>query len=1027
MTAYSPREIEKEVQAYWKKEGTIERIVELDPKKPKFYLLDGPPYVNGIPHVGHIKTTVFKDVWGKFKHMQGFSVWWQPGFDCGGLPIENAVEKKLGIEGKNDIIEKIGAEKFIDECKALAKGNEPVWLNLYKKIAAWRGWVEPYLTSDNSYKESGWWTIKNMHDNGQLFEGQKPGFWCPSCQTVLSGYEVTDSYKNVEDPSIFIKFPVMGYDKVDTAASSRSAKDTVDNNEAKSDTSAGTRKTKEKGGKSQWDKTFLLVWTTTPWTLPANVAVAAHPDEQYVKAELSNGEKLILAEKRLVALTDMDIGFRILEKFKGRQLEGLKYEPVLDVPMQLELQLSSEKNSVHGEAKASHMNRKDNAHKVILSVPVMKMRVASKTKVKKATEAADEFSHIVDMETGSGLVHIAPGHGDVDNRIGRHYGLPEPSPVDEKGCLTKEAGRFAGMFVKKADAPIMERIEGRGLMLNAGKVTHSYPLCWRCKSPLIYRMSRQWFVRMDNIRDVMQKENAKIRWLPGFAAGRMAVLLADSPDWAVTRQRFWGIPLPVWKCGKCKAVKVIGSLAELKKSSSARLPENIEIDKVSMDKVKLKCKCGGEMSRDPDIMDVWFDSSIAPWASLGYPHQNKRLFESLWPVDLVDESQDQVRGWFYYLLFSSIANFARSSYETCCLNGWTLDEKGEKMSKSLGNVVLAEDACKELGADLLRLYCCADVAPWDTQKFSIRGAKDLGRALNIFWNTYVFMQSYGDKHKNLSFTPPKVAGLKAEDKWMVSRINTVIDTVTKNMHSFEFHAASRSLVDFILNDFSRLYIKIIRDRVSPWYEGRDKAAAQAAMNYVMERLLKLMAPFTPFIAEKMHLELFGSSVHLADWPKADRKMIDAKLEERMIATSQAVESLQSARQEAGIKLRWPLEYAEVPNAGGLLDDVIANLANVMKVGSGKGIKLGKPDMETALLRELSRKIQVLRKESGMKFHESIGLELDTDKKTQISIETMKKQLMAYVGAKSIEFKKIAKSMGSLEFEGSKIAISFRKV
>jgi len=989
-TNYSPHEIEREVQEYWKKQGIVEKIVKLDAKKKKFYLLDGPPYVNGIPHVGHIKTTTFKDVWGKFKQMQGFSVWWQPGFDCGGLPIENTVEKKLGIEGKNDIIEKIGAEKFINECKALAKGNEHVWMSLYRKMAAWRGWVDPYLTSDNYYKESGWWTIKNMYENGQLVEGQRPGFWCPSCETVLSGYEATDSYKNVEDPSIFIKLPVRGFDKPDT--------------------SAGQKEPKEKKAGNEWDNTFLLVWTTTPWTLSANVAVAVHPDEQYVKAELSDGSRLILAEKRLVALTDLDIGFKILEKFKGRKLEGLKYEPVLDVPIQLEL------------------NKQEKGHKVILSVPVMKMRVASKTSVKKTTDVSDEFGHIVDMETGSGLVHIAPGHGDVDNRIGKVYGLAEPSPVDEKGRLTKEAGRFAGMFVKKADREIISYIESRELMLNAGRITHSYPLCWRCKSPLIYRMSKQWFVKIENIRDVMLKENDKIGWLPEFARERMAALLAESPDWAVTRQRFWGIPLPVWKCGKCNSIQVVGSLAELRKLSAKKLPENIEIDKVTMDKVRLKCKCGGEMLRDPDIMTVWFDSGIAPWASLGYPHKNKALFEKLWPVDLIDESQDQIRGWFYSLLITSVANFSRSSYETVCLNGWTLDEKGEKMSKSLGNVITAEDAYKELGSDLLRLYCCADVAPWDTQNFSLARAKELGRALNVFWNTHVFMQSYGKKPQPASAGVKhelKGANMKTEDRWIASKINTLIGSVTKNMEAFEFHTASRSLVDFILNDFSRMYIKIIRDRVSPWYEGTDKKAAQQTMIYVMERLLRLMAPFTPFVAEKIYSEMFGSSVHLAEWPKPDKKRVDAKLEERMMATSQAVEVLQAARQEAGVKLRWPLSFAEMPEFGNVVPEIVESLANVKELRKGE-LRLGEPDMELALLRELTRKVQSMRKESGMKFHEAIALELDTDEGTASRLKKLEQQLAADVGASSIKFSKVSKPMGSLDFEGMQISISFKK-
>lgn len=458
-TQYDPKRIEKEVQQLWKDKRIPERITDFakSGNRKKFYLLDGPPYVNGIPHVGHVKTTTFKDIWGKFKKMQGFDVWFQPGFDCSGLPIENAVEKKLGIKSKKDI-EKLGVENFIKACRELAEQNLHVWMNLYKSLGAWRGWQEPYLTYKDYYLESGWWTIKRMHEKGLLAEGTKPSFWCPHCETVLSGYEVTDSYKNMEDPSIFIKFPV-----------------------------AGKKSTSSPSGEQLVSKEYFLVWTTTPWTLPANVAICVHPDETYVKARVG-GEILILAEKRLEELHRLEVGYTVLEKFPGKKLEGMAYEPVLDVPLQHEL------------------DKNPKAHKVILSIPIMKKRVASKTLAKKATHERDEFSHVVDMETGSGIVHIAPGHGEVDNRLGKHYKLPEPSPVDDEGKLTTDAGEFGEHFVKKADALIIDKLEKTGRLLAVEKITHSYPLCWRCKSPLIYRMSSQWFLRLDSLRERSEGE-----------------------------------------------------------------------------------------------------------------------------------------------------------------------------------------------------------------------------------------------------------------------------------------------------------------------------------------------------------------------------------------------------------------------------------------------------------------------------------------------------------------------------------------
>jgi isoleucyl-tRNA synthetase len=995
-TVYDPKKIEEEILGYWKKKGIPERIVDFSSHenkgRKKFYLLDGPPYVNGIPHVGHVKTTTFKDIWGKFKAMQGFDVWFQPGFDCSGLPIENAVEKQLGIKSKKDI-ERIGVEKFINACRELAEENLHVWMNLYKNLGAWRGWQEPYLTYKDYYLESGWWTIKRMHEKGLLTEGTKPSFWCPHCETVLSGYEVTDSYKNLEDPSIFIKFKL--------------------------------RKPEHERGKAPTSNfpvsgdEYLLVWTTTPWTLPANVAIAVHPDETYVKVRTGEGEKLILAEKMLEELHRFEIGYHVLEKFPGKELEGMRYEPLLDVPLQREL----DKNPY--------------AHQVILSIPIMKQRVASKTRAKKSTEAKDEFGHVVDMETGSGLVHIAPGHGDVDNRLGKHYNLPEPSPVDDEGRLTSEAGEFSGLFVKKADPLIIEKLQETGRLLQAEKITHSYPLCWRCKSPLIYRMSSQWFLKLDSIREGLMKENGKVRWLPGFGSERFGNLLAEAPDWAITRQRYWGIPLPVWSCQKCGASVVVGSRQELADLSGMQISD---MHKDVVDRIGIPCKCKGMMKRAKDIMDVWFDSGISPWASLGYPFMNKELFEKLWPVDLVDESQDQIRGWFYTLMLCGYSAFGRAPYHTVCLNGWTLDEKGEKMSKSLGNVTDAEHARKELGSDLLRLYYCYDTNPWDTQKFSMANAKDLRRVMNVLWNTYVFTETYCRRSE---YDLPKE--LVLEDKWIVSKANSLAEKVTEDIESFQFHSATRSLADFILNDFSRFYIKLIRNRVSPWHEGEDKRSAQAVSHYVLEKVSRLMAPFTPFISEKIYTELEPSheSVHLAEWPIPEKERIDKKLEGHMEIAKTEIEAVNFARQEADIKLKWPLSEIHViakeksyRDAISETAEVIKNMANVREVRvSEKAHKpgrkfehgeiiLGEVLKEDALLRELVRKIQMLRKDAGLKVMEKISLLLETDKDTEKTLKENEKDILEGVGAGSLAFQPLAEQRGELEFEGARIGIWF---
>jgi len=952
---YDPKYIEEEVQKIWEREKIPEKIVEFSGKK-KFYLLDGPPYANATPHVGHVKTTTFKDVWGKFKKMQGFSVWFQPGFDCGGLPIENAVEKKLGIKHKSDI-EKMGIENFISECKKLAEQNVSVWIDLYKKIGAWRGWVEPYLTSSDDYKESGWWTIKQLYEKGFFVEGFKPNFWCPQCETVLSGYEVSDSYKDLEDPAIFIKFKI------------------------------------KKGQKE--DDSFLLAWTTTPWTLPANVALCVHPDEDYVKIEVA-GEKIILAKKRLEIFEEIGYGYKIIKQFKGKELDGIKYEPLIDVPIQRKL---------------------ENAHFVVLSIPLMKKKVSGKISAKKEVKGETEFEHIVDMETGSGIVHIAPGHGDVDNQLGKYYNLPEPSPVDEKGRLTEETGEFAGLFVKDADSKIIEYLKKRGSLLYASRIVHSYPLCWRCKSPLIYRMSKQWFLKIEPIREKMMEENKRVKWLPEFARDRFQNLLEEAPDWAITRQRYWGIPLPIWRCGDCGEVVVIGSRDELKKKMEENV-DNIAISKDVVDKIELKCSCGGRMKRVPDIMDVWFDSGIAPWASLNYP--KNKLFNKLEPVDLIDESQDQIRGWFYTLMFCGVATFGKKPYETVCLNGWTLDEKGEKMSKSLGNVISAEDAYKELGADTLRLYYCCDIAPWETQKFSMRNAKELGRALNIFWNVYEYFKTYSKIEKEKK-------DLRIEDKWILSRLNSVIKDSTECMERFEFHLVGRNIINFIVDDLSRTYIKIIRDR-------RDHAV-DYVLTKCIENITRLLAPITPFISEYIYYELFSKSVHLSEWPTFDEKMINKSLESDMQIMNEAITLANSIRKERNINLRWPLPLLvieeEIKNKE--LVEPIKKLANVKEIKFGKAKGLVEKEglfkvyldcnvlEDEAMLRELLREIQAQRKNHGLVVQDRIVLYLSSDRFKEREDEIKEK-----VGAKKIIYE-LKHEKGFAEFKGEKIKFGFEIV
>ncbi|NYZ78305.1 class I tRNA ligase family protein, partial [Candidatus Micrarchaeota archaeon] len=566
------------------------------------------------------------------------------GFDCHGLPVEVIVEKELGVQSKREIEESIGIKKFDETCLNKILNNERVWMKMYENLGAWRAFFEPYFTYKNYYIESAWWTLKRLHEKGFLTRGLKPIHWCPHCETALSGYEVSDSYKNVTDPSIFIKFPVSG-------------------------------KKNE----------FLLVWTTTPWTLVANVAVAAHPTEEYVRARVGS-ETLILAKKLAEPVLKEKLGlkYEIVDSFKGTELDGLKYEPVLSVPQQREL------------------DGNEKARRVYLSIAIYKSKKYKKHSMREETEkegkgpnggeatrgAEEEFEEFVTMEDGTGLVHCAPGHGQSDYFLGEHYGLPAVSPVDERGCFTEKAGsELAGKFVKAADKIIIERLESEGKLLHFEKVTHSYPLCWRCKSPLVFRLSDQWYLKIDSIKDSLIEANSRIKWMPPSAKEAEHNWLVDANDWCVSQQRFWGIPMPVWVCGKCGPIDVIGSVAELREKAAGRVGDLKDLHRHSVDEIELNCACGGRAKRVKDIFNVWFDSSIAPWASLGYPQANKELFEQVFPVHLIDESQDQIRGWFYALLFSGMAVFGKPAFEKCGLNGWVVDEKGEKMSKSLGNVV----------------------------------------------------------------------------------------------------------------------------------------------------------------------------------------------------------------------------------------------------------------------------------------------------------------------------------------------------
>ncbi len=953
---YNFRELEPEIREYWKGIELLKKLMQKNRGNKKFFLLDGPPYANDIPHIGHIRNTVYKDLIIRLRFMQGYDVLFQPGFDTHGLPVENKVEKKLNLKSKKDIL-KIGVNRFTALCKELAATNKDLWMNVYDILGSWYSWKEPYLTYENYYIESGWWTFKELWKKGIVYEGKKPVHWCPYCQTALAGYEVTDSYKMVSDPSIFVAFKIEGKNE------------------------------------------FFLVYTTTPWTLLSNEAIAAKADEDYAKVETDKGI-LIVAKERLKLLTELGIKYKIKYVVKGEKLNGIRYEPVIDVPLQKEL----------------HKN--PNVHKVYMSIPIMKARAASKIAVKKKTEAKDHFEHFVAVDEGTGLVHCAPGHGKTDNEVGQHYGLPEASPLDDECRYTDDAGKFKGMFVKDADSEIVEELKRTGNLLHHSHITHKYPLCWRCKAPLIFRMSNQWFFRIGDIKDIML--NAKVGWYPKFAEERFHSWVLDAEDWNVSRQRYYGIPIPIWVCGSCSEKYVIGSLKELKERAVENVSENFDLHNAN--NIRLRCRCKGIMTRISDITDVWFDSGIAPWASLGYPFRNRRLFTEHFPVDRVNESQDQIRGWFYSLMFCGAAAFGKAPYKTVSMPGWVVDEKGEKMSKSVGNVIYAKEALEEVGADILRFYMCWDVAPYALQRFNKETAKkEVGKIMNIVWNMQNLVTS----------SVKRPAKLETEDRWIISRMNSVIKDYTGNLENFELHLATRQLADFMTESLSRWYIHLVRERLN-----ENDSRPLWIIKECLLTSAKLMAPVAPYIAEKLYQNLGEkNSVHLAAWPKHNTKLIDQRLEENMELVKGIIQEILARREKAGLGVRWPLKSAEIttenPGKVRQLADMIKRQANIKDVIVRKGrtgVKLDtritkELEME-GYAREVMRHVQSLRKKLAMKKSDRVRLAIVSDYNVSGFGDAIKKK----VGAVSISFKEEGYKHGiKLKIKGKDFEVLLEKV
>jgi len=859
---YSSEAVERGAQNYWKENRIPEKASSRGERK--YYFLDGPPYVTNPIHVGTAWNKILKDFYIRYLRMNGYRVRDQPGFDMHGLPIEVMVEKKIGIKSKKDI-ETLGIENFIKACRSFALENLGVATKQFRELGVWMGWDAPYRTLDNYYIESVWWLVKRAEERGLLAKGSKVVHWCPRCETVLAGYEATDEYREVEDRSIYVKFKVIGR-----------------------------------------EGEYILVWTTTPWTLPANVAVMVNPNFTY--ARVRHGDEVyILAEERAEAVLGKD--YEVIETFPGSDLSGLEYAPALleEVPAQASLK---------------------SAHMVVLS---------------------DQY---VTLEEGTGCVHTAPGHGEEDHAVGEAYGLPDFSPVDERGRFTADGGRYAGMEVREANARIIEDLRGKGLLFKEETTRHRYPHCWRCKTPLILRTASQWFIRVTELKERLLEENEKVEWIPEWAGRqRFGNWIKNAKDWVISRQRYWGIPLPIWVCGSCGRYEVIGSAKELREKALSD-PGDLELHRPWVDRVEVGCRCGGSMRRISDVADVWMDSGSASFAVLHYP-SDEGAFRYWWPVDLVLEGHDQTRGWFYTLMVCGVIAFDSSPYRRVVMHGFTIDQDGRAMHKSLGNVVYPEEVIGRYGRDALRWYELG-CTTWEDLKFTWKSIEESARFINILWSTYYFASLYMslDQYSPERYPLESVAqALRPEDRWILSRFERAARSATLSFREMRVFEGVRTLEEFMKEEMSRWYVKLIRKRTWSEKEDPDKMAAYATLHHVLFNYLRMVAPIIPFTAEEIYRKMFmgqgmPESVHLLEWPKAGGEWSDERLEREMEIAKDLIEASYSARQSAGIKIRQPLLAMKVVTKDDEVGRAVADLRGViLEQTNVKSVDLMTPDEE----------------------------------------------------------------------------------
>ena len=841
---------EKNIEKFWKDNDIFKKSIDTKADGEVYTFYDGPPTANGKPHIGHVLTRVIKDMIPRYHTMKGCKIIRKAGWDTHGLPVELEVEKKLGIDGKEQI-EEYGLEPFIKECKESVWKYKGMWEDFSSTVGFWADMDDPYITYDNNFIESEWWALKKIWEKGLLYKGHKIVPYCPRCGTPLSSHEVAQGYKDVKERSATAKFKVNGE-----------------------------------------ENTYFLAWTTTPWTLPSNVALCVNPDETYVKIK-SGDEYFILAKELVKSNFGEDADVEIIEEYTGKDLEYKEY---------------------------TGLYHQDNLDK------------------KGYYVTCDDYVTLTD---GTGIVHIAPAFGEDDSKVGRKYDLPFLQLVDGHGCLTKGT-KWEGVFCKDADKYILQDLDERGLLFNAPKFEHSYPFCWRCDTPLIYYARDTWFIKMTAVKDDLIRNNKTVNWIPKtIGEGRFGSWLENVQDWGISRNRYWGTPLNVWECS-CGKRHVVGSIAELKEMSD-NCPDDIELHRPFVDAVTIKCPdCGGEMHRVPEVIDCWFDSGAMPFAQWHYPFENQDIFEENFPADFISEAVDQTRGWFYSLLAESTILFNKAPYKNVIVLGLVQDENGQKMSKSKGNAVDPFDALQKHGADAIRWYFYSNSAPWLPNRFHDKAVTEGQRKfMGTLWNTYAFFVLYANID---SFDATKYKleydKLSVMDKWLLSRVNSVVKQTDENLSNYKITETTK-ILDKLVDDMSNWYVRLSRQRYWAKEMTQDKINAYMTLYTAIVTLCKAAAPMIPFMTEDIYQNLVRSidkdapeSIHLCDFPVADESMIDKELEEAMAEVLDIVVLGRACRNASNMKSRQPLNAVYVKADSELKDfykDIIKSELNVKNV------------------------------------------------------------------------------------------------